>query len=151
MIRDARPDDLPRLRRVREWLPEPTPQLLEYAVDGPPLVLVSTAAGDASGTADASAADVPVGYVLVVPGGEAAYVAELAVEPAHRREGRARRLLATAFDSLRDRGCSRVTLAVRPDAGPARALYDSLGFVERGREADYYADGTDAILLGRDL
>ncbi|WP_433625119.1 GNAT family N-acetyltransferase [Halomicrococcus sp. NG-SE-24] len=145
MIRDARPDDLPRLRRVRKWLPEPTPQLLEYAVGGPPLVLVSTAAGDAS------AAEVPVGYVLVVPGDEAAYVAELAVEPAHRREGRARRLLATAFDRLRDRDCSRVTLAVRPDAGPARALYDSLGFVERDREADYYADGADAILLARDL
>ena len=150
MIRDARPDDLPRLRRVREWLPEPTPQLLEYAVDGPPLVLVSTAAGDAAGTAAASA-DAPVGYALVVPGGEAAYVAELAVEPARRRERRARRLLETAFDRLRERDCSRVTLAVRPDAGPARALYDSLGFVERGREADYYADGADAVLLVRDL
>ncbi|WP_327051057.1 GNAT family N-acetyltransferase [Halomicrococcus gelatinilyticus] len=138
-MREATADDLPRLQRLREFLPEPTPQLLEYAVDGPPLVLVSTAAGT------------PVGYALVLADGDAGYVAELVVEPAHRREGRARRLLTAAFDRLRRRGCSRVTLSVRPDADAARALYASLGFEERDREENYYADGADALVLGRDL
>lgn len=139
MIREATADELPHLQRLREFLAEPTPQLLEYAVDGPPLVLVSTATGT------------PVGYALVVVHDDAGYVAELVVAPSHRREGRARRLLSTAFDRLRERGCSRVTLSVRPDAAPARALYESLGFEERDRQADYYADGADALVLAREL
>jgi ribosomal-protein-alanine N-acetyltransferase len=139
VIRDATADDRPHLQRLREFLPEPTPRLLEYAVDGPPLVLVSTAAGT------------PVGYALVFATDDAAYVAELVVDPARRREGRARRLLSTVFDRLRERGCSSLTLAVRPDADAARTLYASLGFEERDREKNYYADGADALVLGRDL
>jgi ribosomal-protein-alanine N-acetyltransferase len=139
VIRDATGDDLSRLQRLREFLSEPTPQLLEYAVDGPPLVLVSTDAGE------------PVGYALVLADGDAGYVAELVVDPARRREGRARRLMAAAFDRLRGRDCSRVTLSVRPDAEAARELYAALGFEERYREEDYYADGADALVLGREL
>ena len=144
MIRPARPDERERLRELQTHLREPNPALLDYAVEGPPLVLVSTASEpDAGGT--------PVGYLVAFHDEEAGYVAEVAVAPTHRREGRARRLLAATFDRLRAEGCSRVRLTVHPENDPARRLYESLGFEEEYREAEYYADGSEGIVLGREL
>ena len=139
MIRLARPDDRERLRELQSHLREPNPPLLNYAIDGPPLVLIS----DENGT--------PVGYLVAFYTDEAGYVAEIAVAPEHRREGRARRLLVTAFDRLREEGCSRIRLAVHPENEPARRLYQSLGFEEAGREEEYYADGSEAIVMERTL
>lgn len=140
MIRPARPDDRERLREVQTHLREPNSALLAYAVDGPPVVLVS-----------ATPDDDPVGYLVAFHDDEAGYVAEIAVEPARRREGRAQRLLAAAFDRLRTAGCSRVRLTVHPDNDAARALYASMSFEEVGRETDYYDDGSEAITMSRDL
>ncbi|GKZ13121.1 N-acetyltransferase [Haladaptatus sp. T7] len=138
MIRPATPDDRPRLQRIRTWLPEPTPGLLETAISGVGSVLVSTADG------------VPVGYVLTMVADDA-YVAELVVEPAHRGEGRATRLLGATVDMARDRGCDRVSLTVHEENDVARSLYESLGFERRGREPDYYADGGDGLLFEKRL
>jgi ribosomal-protein-alanine N-acetyltransferase len=146
VIRLARPGDRERLRELQSHLREPNPPLLDYAIDGPPLVLVSSAAASRTG-----GNGTPVGYLVVFYSDEAAYVAELAVAPEHRREGRARRLLVAAFDHLREEGCSRIRLAVHPDNEPARRLYESLGFEEVGREEEYYADGSEALVMGRDL
>ena len=140
MIRPANAADRSALEAIQQSLREPNPPLLAYAVDGPPLLLVSTADRE------------PVGYVLLFyDEGDAGYVAEIAVSPERRREGRASRLLAAAFERLRDEGCSRVTLSVHPDDAGARRLYESLGFRETGRESEYYDDGSDAIVMERDL
>ncbi|WP_284014663.1 hypothetical protein [Halobaculum litoreum] len=40
-----------------------------------------------------------------------------------------------------------VTLLVAVDNGPARRLYDSLGFERVERRPAFYDDGTDALLL----
>lgn len=143
MIRPARPPDRERLRDLQTHLREPNPPLLDYAVEGPPVVLVSTA--------PETPGEDPVGYLVAFHDGEAGYVAEVAVAPAHRREGRAKRLLTATFDRLRDAGCSEVRLAVHPENDAARRLYESLGFEEVGRESDYYGDGSDGIVLGRGL
>ena len=139
MIRTAEAGDRERLRELQTHLREPNPALLAYAVDGPPLVVVSTVDGT------------PVGYLAAFYDGEAGYVAEIVVEPAHRREGRAKRLLAAAFDRLRAAGCSEIRLTVRPDNDAARRLYESLGFEEVGRVADYYEDGSEGLTMGRTL
>ena len=157
MIRPARPDDRERLREVQTHLREPNPPLLDYAIDGPPLTLIATARREAprseSGEerpATTPAAD-PAGYLVAFHDDEAGYVAELVVAPEYRREGRARRLLAAAFDRLSEAGCDSIGLAVRPDNDAARALYESMGFEKTGREADHYDDGSDAIVMNRDL
>ncbi|PSP55131.1 N-acetyltransferase [Halobacteriales archaeon QS_1_67_19] len=139
MIRPAAPADRERLRELQRHLREPNPALLDYAVSGPPLALVSVADGR------------PVGYLVAFHDGETAYVAEIAVAPTHRREGRARRLLGAAFDRLREAGCSAVRLTVHPDDDPARSLYQSLGFAEVDRRRDYYEDGREGIVMARDL
>ncbi|WP_435175527.1 GNAT family N-acetyltransferase [Halorussus sp. AFM4] len=140
MIRPARAADRERLGEIQTALREPNPALLTYAADGPPLVLVST-------TPD----DEPVGYLVAFHDETVGYVAEIAVEPLHRREGRARRLLAAAFEGLRDAGCSRVRLTVHPANGAARGLYESVGFEAVGREPDYYDDGSAGVTMERAL
>jgi ribosomal-protein-alanine N-acetyltransferase len=140
VIRPARPADSERLREIQCHLREPNPPLLDYAVDGPPIVLVS-----------ATPDDRPAGYLVAFHDGEAGYVAEIVVAPEHRREGRARRLLLGAFDALRTEGCAEIRLAVHPENDPARRLYESLGFEAVGREEEYYEDGSAAITMGRDL
>jgi ribosomal-protein-alanine N-acetyltransferase len=127
------------LRELQSHLREPNSALLTYAVEGPPLVLVATESG------------VPVGYLVAFYDDEGGYVAEITVAPAHRREGRAKRLLTTTFDRLRNEGCSRVRLAVHPENEAARELYQSLGFEEVYRENEYYDDGSEGIVLGREL
>ncbi len=135
MIRPATPDDLPRLQTVRSWLPEPTPELLETVISDPGSVFVST-----NGDND------PVGYVLTVTAADA-YIAELVVEPTYRREGRARRLLQTVLDLVRDRGCTRISLTVHEENKAAQSLYESMGFELAGCESEYYADGGDGLLF----
>lgn len=139
MIRDACEVDREQLRALQTNLREPNPALLTYAIEGPPLVLVSAANGT------------PVGYLVAFYDEQSGYVAEIAVAPAHRREGRARRLLGVTFDRLRSEGCSEVRLTVHPEDAPARRLYESVGFEEVGREADYYDDGIDGIVMGRNV
>jgi ribosomal-protein-alanine N-acetyltransferase len=157
VIRRARPEDRERLREVQTHLREPNPPLLDYAIDGPPLTLVSTARREAprSGSGEERLAttsdDDPVGYLVAFHDDETGYVAEIVVTPAYRREGRARRLLAAAFDSLREAGGDRIRLAVHLDNDAARILYESMGFEEVSREEGHYEDGSDAIVMSRDL
>lgn len=139
MIRSVRADDRPALRDLQRHLREPNPPLLDYAIDGPPLVLISTAGA------------IPIGYLVAFYGDESGYVAEIVVAPEHRREGRARRLLAGAFDRLRTEGCSQIRLAVHPENDAARALYESMGFEEVDRQDRFYADGSDAVVMERGL
>lgn len=140
MIRLARPEEHPILREIQTGLREPNPALLSYAIDGPPVVLVST-------TPDGDLA----GYLVALHDEETSYVAEVVVAPEYRREGRARRLLAAAFDLLRERDCATIRLSVHPDNDAGRLLYESMGFEEVGREDDYYDDGSAAITMERDL
>lgn len=68
----------------------------------------------------------------------------LAVAENYRRRGLARRLLLeTAPPAL-------LTLEVAENNGPARRLYESLGFQPVGRRADYYGPGRPALVLQKD-
>ncbi|NHN47100.1 GNAT family N-acetyltransferase [Halostella sp. JP-L12] len=148
MIRAATPADLPALRALQSLLPETAPELLLASIDGPGIVLVSV--GDESVGPLDDAHGLPVGYVLATVGPETAHIAELVVAPARRREGRGRRLLAAALARLRATDATRVELAVNPDNDTARRLYESFGFEEMRREAEYYESGP-AVLLSRPL
>lgn len=71
------------------------------------------------------------------PAGRGAHLAELAVAPGFRREGRATALL----DRLLAVADGPVTVAVRPDNDPALALYRSRGFERAERRPDYFESG----------
>jgi ribosomal protein S18 acetylase RimI-like enzyme len=55
------------------------------------------------------------------------YVDEVAVAPAYRRRGIARRMLDAAFALGRELGCEELWVATEPDNLPARGLYETRG------------------------
>ncbi|HEY0833446.1 MAG TPA: GNAT family N-acetyltransferase [Azospirillum sp.] len=63
------------------------------------------------------------------------FLSALAVDPAWRRRGVARRLLDAVYERARTIGFDRVTLHVWADNAPARRLYDAQGFTPAGHAA----------------
>lgn len=138
-IRPATRSDVDRLREIQQRaLAEPWPELLETAVGGYPPIYVAVDSG-------------PVGYAITVPGPEAVgYVPELAVDPAHQREGHGSALLAFVCEQLRADGYEKLRLSVLAEDDRARQFYSDCGFefVER-LPAEF--DSGDGVLLGKDL
>ncbi|WP_299263236.1 GNAT family N-acetyltransferase [Halorientalis sp.] len=140
MIRPATTDDLPRLRAIQTAaLAEPWNGLLGPAVEGPPVAL---AVADEAGEPD--------GYAIAIPQDTVAYLAELAVAPGYRGEGRGSRLLTALCERLAADGFETLELTVRADDKRARRFYDDHDFVERDRLPGHYEAG-DGLLLVRRL
>jgi ribosomal-protein-alanine N-acetyltransferase len=141
-VRPAVAADLPALVAVQAAsLPAPDSGFLR----------ASTRAGLALAAVEPAAGD-PVGYALHTADDGAAYVAELAVAPDHRRRGHGRRLLDAVAAAHPDR--ERLRLTTRADNEGARTFYDRAGFREVRRLPDHYdhEDGAgDGVLLVRDL
>ncbi len=78
-------------------------------------------------------------------------ILDVVVEPARRREGIAKRLLARVAASGLALGARTASLEVFEGNAEARRLYDALSFVEVGRRPDYYGTGGDALVLSVDL
>jgi len=132
-IREARSADRPWLLALQAHLRRPNSDLLSAALSGVGTVLVSTAE------------EHPVAYLLAIPGGRTVHVAEIAVAPDHRREGRASRLLAGLAAR---RPAARFRLAVEPDNDPARRCYERAGFEAVELDPDYF-DGDPAVIMVR--
>ena len=76
----------------------------------------------------------------------------LAVHPNFRRNGIGRQLTIALCDALRDAGSHCITLEVRVSNEPAKALYESLGFVSVGQRPRYYSRPIeDADILRKEL
>lgn len=75
----------------------------------------------------------------------------IAVDPAARGQGIARRLLDAAAERARTVGSSILRLETRIDNKAAQSLFLSCGFVQLDRKAAYYEDGTDALRLQKSL
>lgn len=97
----------------------------------------------------------PVGFVLALVVGGEAEVLTLCVDPAVRRRGIARVLLADLYAAARVACVSRVVLEVAADNETARSLYAAEGFAAVGRRPFYYrrpaAAAADALILARPL
>jgi ribosomal-protein-alanine N-acetyltransferase len=139
MIRSATVTDLPALRAIQQAsLEEPWSDLLEPAIEGPPVALVVTSD------------ERPVGYAIAIPEGERAYLAEFAVSPDHRSQGHGSTLMSALFDRLAADGFSAVRLTVRVSDRGARSFYDDHGFRARSLFPNHYEDD-DGLLLVRSL
>lgn len=78
-----------------------------------------------------------------------AHVLNLATSPEARRAGLARLLLLEMIERCRENAIAEVHLEVRPSNRAARALYESLGFVQIGTRPGYYSDTSEDALLYR--
>jgi [ribosomal protein S18]-alanine N-acetyltransferase len=73
------------------------------------------------------------------------------VAPELRRNGLGRLLMQTGESCLADMGCIGVALEVATDNQAAQAFYERLGYQQVGRIPGYYAGGTDALVMRKEL
>lgn len=93
-----------------------------------------------------------VGYAGLLVAADEGYITNVAVFPEYRRQGVAAKLLKVFCDFAAGRQLAFLTLEVRPSNTAAIALYQSLGFTERGRRRNYYdLPKEDALILTRDF
>jgi ribosomal-protein-alanine N-acetyltransferase len=92
-----------------------------------------------------------VGFAIMRFGDERAHLVLLAVRPAHRRRGIARRMLTWLFDSAGVAGSASVHVELRADNAPAYATYEAMGFAETLRIPHYYLGRETAVRMLRVL
>ena len=95
------------------------------------------------------------GFILSRVAGSEAEILSLAVAPARRKRGVARKLLDLHMRRLAGLGTRAIFLEVDEDNTPARRLYAGARFRDVGRRPAYYARGAkapaNALVLRRDL
>ena len=92
-----------------------------------------------------------VGHAVVSVVADISELQRIAVDPFHRRDGLATRLLDEVVALAREEGADRLLLEVREDNAGAIAFYAARGFVEIDRRRRYYRDGATAVVLERPL
>lgn len=154
-VRDAVPADAPLLESIqRASLDSPWPELLDSAIHGGVCCLVVT-----------TTTGLPVGYAITVDGEpdgtgtdeeneepNQCYLAELAVDPSHRREGYGSSLLETVIDRT---DADELLLTARVDDTTAKAFYETHGFDVVHRLPDHYDENEtetrDGLLLSKSI
>ena len=92
-----------------------------------------------------------VGYAAASMVADLAELQRIAVAATRRRTGIASDLLARVESEAARRHADRVLLEVREDNQAACAFYAARGFSEIDRRPRYYADGTTAVILVKEL
>ncbi|WP_027365381.1 ribosomal protein S18-alanine N-acetyltransferase [Desulfotruncus alcoholivorax] len=96
--------------------------------------------------------DQVIGYAGVWVILDEGHITNIAIHPGWRGTGLGFALMQELISRAALLGVERFTLEVRPSNKPARALYQKLGFVEKGRRKQYYTDTKeDAIIMWMDL
>ena len=99
---------------------------------------------------------VPSGFILTRVAADEAEILTLAVDPAKRRRGSGRALVAAAAERALTGHARAMFLEVETGNDAARALYAAMGFREVGRRRGYYRDAPgmparDALTLKAEL
>lgn len=101
--------------------------------------MFALAEGAGALTLVAGEAAAPLGFALFRVAADEAELLTIATRPESRRSGAAKAILAAAPPFLNDLGAAVVFLEVARGNAPARALYESAGFMRIAIRADYYA------------
>ena len=99
--------------------------------------------------------DQMVGFAIVywshTPGQPLAYIQTLEVAPTQRNRGVARELLRRVEESAKSAGAHIIWLHVAESNAPAIRLYERHGYIQQGREPDFYAKGISARLYAKSI
>ena len=90
-------------------------------------------------------------YAAVSIVADLAELQRIAVAATHRRTGLASGLIARVEHEAMTRHADRLLLEVREDNHVACAFYAARGFTEIDRRPRYYADGTTAVILFKEI
>jgi len=99
----------------------------------------------------ARAGDVVGGFAIMRYADDVAHLNLLAVDPAHRRRGVARRLMTWLEETAFTAGTFIIGLELRATNEAAFAFYSALGYRELGRVPGYYQGVEPAIRMARDV
>lgn len=88
-----------------------------------------------------------VGYIIFWLVEDEMHILNLAVEPAYRRKGIARKLVLAAIRRAGRKGAKRAFLEVRVSNGAAQKLYESIGFAGTSMRRDYYDSPVEDALV----
>jgi ribosomal-protein-alanine N-acetyltransferase len=91
------------------------------------------------------------GFAVMRYGDDAAHLNLLAVDPAHRRRGIARRLVTWLEETALTAGTYIIGLELRAQNREAQDFYRALGYREIGRVPGYYQGVEAAIRMERDV
>lgn len=75
----------------------------------------------------------------------------IGVHPDARGTGIAIAMIGLMENEIKKNGASKIFLEVSHTNTPAIKLYEKCGFVQIGKRKNYYSDGTDAILMQKDM
>lgn len=92
-----------------------------------------------------------VGYAILAEKNRYGYVLSIAVHPKNRNKGVAVLLMNFLESKSKEKSFKKLNLDVRVDNRPAIAVYRKLGFVEIGIKIGFYGDGTNAIIMEKNL
>lgn len=95
--------------------------------------------------------DEVVGYAVTMGGTDVVDLQRIGVRPDRRRRGVAAALLRSVLDEAAAAGGRRMLLEVSVGNAAAIALYERAGFTGIDRRRRYYRDGSDALVLAREL
>jgi ribosomal-protein-alanine N-acetyltransferase len=91
------------------------------------------------------------GMLIARLAADEAEILTIAVHPQKRRRGIGKALMQAAVAEASLRGAEKLFLEVSVRNRAALALYRDIGFIELGLRRGYYADGQDALILGKEL
>jgi ribosomal-protein-alanine N-acetyltransferase len=95
-----------------------------------------------------------VAVCVAMDGVDEVHLLNIAVDREFQGHGIARSVLAVLYDRCRQRQTPSLWLEVRPSNQPARALYESEGFVDIGLRKSYYPapqGREDALVMKREI
>ena len=79
------------------------------------------------------------------------HITSIAVHPIHQRKGLGRFLLSDLIKRSSSMRTNQIHLEVKETNKSARAFYKSMGFKTTGNRSNFYKDGSDALLLTKEI
>ena len=79
------------------------------------------------------------------------HITSIAVHPIHQRKGLGKFLLSDLIKRSSSLKTNIIHLEVRDTNEPAKAFYKSMGFKTIGNRSNFYKDGSDALLLSKEI
>ncbi|GIH91493.1 GNAT family N-acetyltransferase [Planobispora siamensis] len=144
-VRDATPDDIPELVRLRQILADRMAQDGSFPVESHWREAYADSLKERLGTSDTAVyvVDAPQGGLAAcgiglifdrfpgpyLPDGRYGYIQGMTTDPGHRRRGHSRAIMGALMEWYRARGIRKVDLHATSDGEP---LYRQFGFVEDG-------------------
>ena len=79
------------------------------------------------------------------------HITFMAVHPLHQRKGLGKLLMSSLIKRAKTLQKNHIHLEVKDNNEPAKAFYKSMGFKTVGNRSNFYKDGSDALLLNKEI